>query len=406
MKSKLFFEVIPIKKLRCDPSGIKVMDDEEYQRLKKSIQESGILSPIQVTYVEEEDVYQILDGRHRYKAALELGLEFVPCVVETTKTPEIITSHIYDSELIRKMYTPEEVTKFLKEKVQQTNLLKERLISTLASEMLPKEILEKAVNSDLVNSAHKMQKLIQYMSEYNKQLILEMRKEIDEYKNQLLQKEIEETRLKEELKAKENALKELEAKFDTEVQRKSQELLKKELEKIKAISPNTPTEQQIENIRREIKEAVYKELQAKFDKYREELEKEVQDTKQKLVDLSHKYRSTKEQHDQKEEEIKNLKEQVKFLEKMNKILQEQQAYTNEKLRKITTYRTIQQKIDYLHQDIHTIRNLIVYYSAIGYEEEELADLKGRLKKVQELLEVIVQEVDQIKPVTYYLERNS
>jgi DNA modification methylase len=54
------------------------------QRLIKSIQRSGFLEqfPLVVTLLGEES-YQLIDGNHRYEAALACGLTSVPCVVKT-----------------------------------------------------------------------------------------------------------------------------------------------------------------------------------------------------------------------------------------------------------------------------------------------------------------------------------
>ncbi len=60
-------------------------DDSRYLRIVESIRESGILDPLKVTAGGE-----IIDGRHRWRAAKKLGLETVPCVqVDESRAAEI-----------------------------------------------------------------------------------------------------------------------------------------------------------------------------------------------------------------------------------------------------------------------------------------------------------------------------
>lgn len=76
------FQELPINHLQIDNNqprkdyGTK----EDKGILKKSIQERGILNPIAVNQVEN-DRYTIIDGHRRYKAAKELELATVPCII-------------------------------------------------------------------------------------------------------------------------------------------------------------------------------------------------------------------------------------------------------------------------------------------------------------------------------------
>lgn len=46
----------------------------------------GIRQPVRVWYVEAEDVYRIIAGERRFRAATAAGLTAVPCLVESTPT--------------------------------------------------------------------------------------------------------------------------------------------------------------------------------------------------------------------------------------------------------------------------------------------------------------------------------
>ena len=52
------------------------VETEHYQELLTSIRSNGILEPIK--YVEQNGIRYIVDGHHRYKIAIFLGLPVVP----------------------------------------------------------------------------------------------------------------------------------------------------------------------------------------------------------------------------------------------------------------------------------------------------------------------------------------
>lgn len=62
---------------------IPEMSQEDYEALKSDIKENGLLNPI-MTYNNE-----IVDGRHRYKACIELGIE--PRFIEWTGEGDLTT---------------------------------------------------------------------------------------------------------------------------------------------------------------------------------------------------------------------------------------------------------------------------------------------------------------------------
>lgn len=70
-------------KLRPDPDQPRRdFPVQELAELTASVAERGIKQPIRVWYVESEDVYQIISGERRYRAALAAGLASVSCLIE------------------------------------------------------------------------------------------------------------------------------------------------------------------------------------------------------------------------------------------------------------------------------------------------------------------------------------
>jgi ParB/RepB/Spo0J family partition protein len=61
-------------------SNPNVMDPERYEALVGAIRDMGFLQPILVRRVGEK--FEVVDGHHRRKAALDLGYKEIPCVVE------------------------------------------------------------------------------------------------------------------------------------------------------------------------------------------------------------------------------------------------------------------------------------------------------------------------------------
>jgi ParB family chromosome partitioning protein len=74
--------LVAIERIKPDPAQVrKKFDPEKLEELAESIREKGVLHPIVVEYVEDEDCFQILSGERRYRAAKMAGLEEIPCII-------------------------------------------------------------------------------------------------------------------------------------------------------------------------------------------------------------------------------------------------------------------------------------------------------------------------------------
>ena len=69
-------ENIEIKKLNPAIYNPRKMDDEDFESLKKSVGEFGLVEPIVVN-----SDFVIIGGHQRVRAASELGWKEVPCVM-------------------------------------------------------------------------------------------------------------------------------------------------------------------------------------------------------------------------------------------------------------------------------------------------------------------------------------
>jgi ParB/RepB/Spo0J family partition protein len=71
---------VPVDRLIPNPDNVNHMDDESLQALAMEIQETGMISPIQIVPTEGEN-YLILGGEHRWRACKMIGMPEVPCVL-------------------------------------------------------------------------------------------------------------------------------------------------------------------------------------------------------------------------------------------------------------------------------------------------------------------------------------
>jgi len=77
--------------------------EDEYVALKRSIQENGVLVPI-----ECDEQGNVLDGHHRFKACRELGIKDWPRIVRKGMMEEESLEHVLTLNLDRRHLTPEE----------------------------------------------------------------------------------------------------------------------------------------------------------------------------------------------------------------------------------------------------------------------------------------------------------
>ena len=97
---------LPVDRLKPHPlatSLIPPMSDEEFSALVESISKVGIKKPLDV--IERGDEYLVVDGTHRLRAALALGLRRVPANVLVMKDEEV-EDYIITIQNARRNLTP------------------------------------------------------------------------------------------------------------------------------------------------------------------------------------------------------------------------------------------------------------------------------------------------------------
>jgi ParB family chromosome partitioning protein len=75
--------LIDLDRVRPDPEQPRrEFIEEEMNNLTASVTERGIMQPVRVWFVEGAEMYQIISGERRYRAAIAAGLKELPCIIE------------------------------------------------------------------------------------------------------------------------------------------------------------------------------------------------------------------------------------------------------------------------------------------------------------------------------------
>jgi len=89
---------IPIEKIKPDPNQPrKNFDAGSLSELTNSIKENGVLQPITVEYVAEEDYFKIITGERRYRASQQAGLTHIPCIVRTLEPQKRLVHQLIEN---------------------------------------------------------------------------------------------------------------------------------------------------------------------------------------------------------------------------------------------------------------------------------------------------------------------
>jgi ParB family transcriptional regulator, chromosome partitioning protein len=150
-------ELIDITRIVEDPDQPRKHHDEEgLKGLADSIRQHGMLQPISVTELPNVNMYRIITGERRWRAAQMIGLDQLPCIVRQAEADDIYTQQLIEN-IQREDLQPLEkaiALRHVKEKIGATNReigsrigLSERTVGYLLDLLeLPDEIGEKVVS--------------------------------------------------------------------------------------------------------------------------------------------------------------------------------------------------------------------------------------------------------------------
>lgn len=90
--------LIDINRIEPDPDQPrKRIDPTHLDELAKSVKRLGVLQPITVRYIEDDDIYRIIAGECRYTACKQASLNEIPCWVKNPKADEILLEQIVEN---------------------------------------------------------------------------------------------------------------------------------------------------------------------------------------------------------------------------------------------------------------------------------------------------------------------
>lgn len=104
---------IAVERLRRSRYNPRIVQDSvKATALRESIRREGIKQPLLVWYNREEQIYEVLDGGRRLRAAKELGIRELPCIVLDIEKEMLgrtsLSIHITQDDL-----SPEEIVNFI-----------------------------------------------------------------------------------------------------------------------------------------------------------------------------------------------------------------------------------------------------------------------------------------------------
>ncbi len=158
--------LIPLSDIHPDPDQPrKKFDKEKLEELAVSIGNEGVIEPLTVRFLEDNNYYQIVTGERRFKAAQLAGLQEIPCIIKHLSNEEILTYQLIEN-LQREDLSPIDEANALKKLLEQdlTQVEVSKLIGKsqpYVSQILkildlPKNILQQAKTSD-VTKEHLLQ---------------------------------------------------------------------------------------------------------------------------------------------------------------------------------------------------------------------------------------------------------
>lgn len=122
---------LPIESIKSNNNQPrKSFDEERIKELSQSIKEFGIIQPIIVKKIYNENKYEIVAGERRWRAAKLAGLEEVPVIIKEISNREVLEISLIEN-IQREDLNPIEESKAYQELLKNFNLTQEDLSKKL-----------------------------------------------------------------------------------------------------------------------------------------------------------------------------------------------------------------------------------------------------------------------------------
>ncbi|MCD6361757.1 MAG: ParB/RepB/Spo0J family partition protein [Armatimonadetes bacterium] len=106
------------------------VNEEALEELTLSIETHGIVQPIVVRRTSEDEVYQIIAGERRWRAAQRAGLQTVPCIVHEADERKTLELALVEN-LQRDDLSPVETAEAMQQLINEFGLTQEQLAEQL-----------------------------------------------------------------------------------------------------------------------------------------------------------------------------------------------------------------------------------------------------------------------------------
>ena len=169
MRNVTYIEVEKLKPFENHPYYVK--DDDEMMNLTESIKENGILSPLIVRPIENNE-YEVISGHRRLHAGIKAGMDKVPALIyEMDRDAAVIA--LVDSNLHRDNVLPSERAFAYKMKMEalshqgkRTDLTLEQVAPKLSTEIIgDSENISKDTVKRYIRLTNLLPKLLEYVDE-------------------------------------------------------------------------------------------------------------------------------------------------------------------------------------------------------------------------------------------------
>ncbi|MEE0970554.1 MAG: ParB/RepB/Spo0J family partition protein [Clostridia bacterium] len=169
MRNVTYIEVDKLKPFENHPYYVK--DDDEMLNLTQSISENGILSPLIVRPIENNE-YEVISGHRRLHAGIKAGMDKVPALIyEMDKDAAVIA--LVDSNLHRDNVLPSERAFAYKMKMEalshqgkRTDLTLEQVAPKLSTEIIgDSENISKDTVKRYIRLTNLLPKLLEYVDD-------------------------------------------------------------------------------------------------------------------------------------------------------------------------------------------------------------------------------------------------
>jgi len=411
------------------------LDEKTFNRLKESIRENGIIVPLVVTEDKNnKGKYILLDGRNRYRAACELGIETVPVeVIEVSELTacvlqydlELCRRHLADEAFLRKWEEErnryiESIKKSIRSKIfqilklEEPEIIKDKIDSMPLGELIVlyetlrrvSDISQRLTNGIAKQVAYKIYTVTKGAvdktpEEIEKAIRQFYEKQLDELRMELRKKEEELFLLEEEINKLQKEKKELQEQYELvrkakmeelenyikektrEYEEKIQELTEQlYIEKAKKHSP-----EEIEKLVNDLKKEFEKELREKEEEFRKEeaeWRKRIEDLQKQIIDLKKEFDKVKEEKRKLEEDLKAERaEKQRTKARFDDLLRAYQETTSEKAL-LNQIKVLREQLQLILQIAYNLTSFDPHYiSQIKAVWEDVEGIYDALKKYME-----------------------